>query len=97
MARWVTADEYDWEVDVRFRQRAMKFESASPRQSDVEHETTGRVPTLPGQKFLGRSERFHLKADGTKKVFDAATHRRVVIDDENDRLLARGGHAALSS
>src|SRR5262249_27083323 len=92
----MAANEYDSKVDTRFGQHTLKFEPASPWQSDVEHDATGRVGALPGQEFLGRPKRFHLKADRTKKVFQAATHRCVVIDDEYDRLLACCHHAACS-
>src|SRR5258706_217338 len=42
----VTADEYDWKRDARFDQRALKFQPARPRQSDVEHDAARRIGAL---------------------------------------------------
>src|SRR5258708_1849034 len=48
----VTANEYDWKRDARFDQRALKFQPARPRQSDVEHDAARRVGALALQEVL---------------------------------------------
>src|SRR5258708_19103945 len=60
----VTAEEYNGKRDAGFRQRALKFQSARPRQSDVEHDTARRIGTLALEEILRRFKRLHPQADG---------------------------------
>src|SRR5258708_14442725 len=48
----VTADEYDWKRDARFNQRALKFQSTRPRQSDIEHDAARRIGALALKEVL---------------------------------------------
>src|SRR5258706_15744463 len=48
----VTTNKYHRELDARFRQRALKFQSARPRQSDVEYDATRRIGALALEEFL---------------------------------------------
>src|SRR5580704_11703177 len=48
----VTADKYDWKMDIRFDQRTLEFQSARSRQSNVKHDATGCIGALALNEFL---------------------------------------------
>jgi hypothetical protein len=73
-------------MDVCLDQDFLKLESASAGQSDVEHDASGCIGTRSLKKLLRRTERYHGQYYRLKKIYDAFTRRRVIIDDEYEGL-----------
>src|ERR1700677_3933046 len=88
-------DEYDGKVNIGLCELALKLQAALPRQSDVEDDATGRIGALAMKELPRRSEGKRCHTDRLKEIFQAFPHGRVVIDNENDRVLFR--HKAGSS
>src|SRR6202040_3827844 len=82
----MAGDEDDGNPDVRFRQFALKVQPAHARQAYVEYEAARRVRSRDPQEIGGRIEYLDFEANRTKEAAERRTHRRVVVDDENDLL-----------
>jgi Histidine kinase-, DNA gyrase B-, and HSP90-like ATPase len=64
----VSGDEHDRKLNAGVGQLALKIQSAAPRQSDIQHQATGRVGSLVLQELLGRPERLHFQVDGAQQA-----------------------------
>src|SRR6185295_15437278 len=53
----VPGDEYDRKAYSRFRERALKIQTAHPGKSDVENQAAGAAGALAREKLLRRRER----------------------------------------
>jgi hypothetical protein len=83
----VAGDEDYGQKIAGFDQDFLKLESAGTRQSDVEHDASWRIGTRAVKKLLRGSEGHHRQAHRLKKILDAVTRGRVIIDDKHQRLL----------
>src|SRR5262245_61732956 len=84
----VGADEYDWGRRIRVDELALKIKATRSRQSHVEDKAARCVGALAAQEFLGRLERLHLETHRAEKPREGLTHRRIVVDDQDDRVIA---------
>src|SRR5262249_18477577 len=56
-------------------------------QPDVEHQTTRGVGLPACQQFGGRAEHFGLQVDVSEETMKRLSHRDVVVDDEDNRVV----------
>ena len=70
-----------------FAKLGLKVEAAQPGQPDVEDQAAGNVRKLALQKLGSRTEHFDPQAHRPEKIAERFTHRRVVVDNEDDRFL----------
>ncbi len=83
----VSGDEDDRNVNVRRRELSLKIETTSARQPDIEHEAGRSVRAPFVQEFGNRSQGLGLRADGSDQAAERLADPRVVIDDDDGRLL----------
>jgi hypothetical protein len=83
----VAGNEDDRKMNFRSGEVALEIESASPRQSDVKHNASGRVRALAIQKFLRGPEQLHAKCHRAKKTVERIPDGRIVVNDKYDRLV----------
>src|ERR1700730_10067885 len=83
----MTADKYDRKLNFGIQQGLLKFQSASSRQSDVQHDTAWRIGKLLLQEFAARRERLHLPADRAEEVLHRFANGDVVVDHDHDSLI----------
>jgi hypothetical protein len=82
----VAGDENNRKMNPRSCEVALEIESASPRQSDIEHDACGGVGPLAIEKFLRRPEQLYFERHRAKKTVQRVSDGRIVIDHEYDRL-----------
>jgi len=87
----MSGDEHDLDRWIRRGKLALKVEAAQSRESHVEDEAARCVGALGSQEFLGRPERLRSEAYRTEKPRKGFTHRRVIVDDEDHRVIAAHG------
>ena len=83
----VTRHENDRNANIGLRQLGLKVEAAQPGQPDVEDQAAGNVRKLALQKLVRRTEHFDPQPHRPEKVAQRFTHRRVVVDNKDDRFL----------
>jgi len=79
--------EHDWNSNIRLRQLGLEVETAQPRQSDVEHQTTGNIWTPALEELRSRFECLDPQPYGMEEPGERLAHRRVVVHYEDDRLV----------
>src|SRR5262245_43932025 len=84
----VAGHEDDRDMNVRLGQLGLKVEAARPRQPDVEDQTARSIGELALQEFRRRAEHLHAQAYRAEEIRECVAQRRVVVDDEYDRLRA---------
>jgi hypothetical protein len=65
----------------------LKVEAAHARQPDVEHQTARGIGLPACQQFGGRAKQFGLQADVSEETMKRLSHRDIVVDDEDNRVL----------
>src|SRR5712671_5783539 len=76
-------DKDDWEFFLRRRELALKVETASPRQSHVEHQAAGPVRRGGLQKVGDGCKQLSLQAERPQQPPNRGPNVRIVVDDEN--------------
>jgi hypothetical protein len=80
--------ENDWNVNVRLGELSLKVQAAQSRQPDVEDQTASNIWKRAPQQFGGRTEHLHPQDYRLEEIGERSTHGFVVVDHEDDRLLA---------
>ena len=83
----VSGHEDDGDVDIRAGKLGLKIEAAHARQPDVEHQTACGIGQLARQEFGRRAEYLGLQADVSEEIVKRLSHRDIVVDDEDNRIL----------
>ena len=83
----MSGDEDDRNVNVGRRELALKIETTSAGQPDIEHEASGAVRAPFVQKFGNRGQGLGLHANGSDQAAERLADPQVVIDDDDVRLL----------
>jgi hypothetical protein len=83
----VSGHEDDGDADVRAGELGLKIEAADARQPDVEHQTACGIGQLARQEFSRRAEYLGLQADVSEEIVKRLSHRDIVVDDEDNRVL----------
>ena len=79
--------EHDWNSNIRLRQLGLEVETAQPRHSDVEHQTTRNIWTPALEELHSRFECLDPQPYGTEQPGERLSHRLVVVHDEDGRLI----------
>ena len=83
----MTADEDDRDVVTRPDEAFLELEPARPRQAQVEHHAGWTVRHRLAQEILGRCVGLDVEVHRPQEPLEGATHRIVVVDHEDDRLV----------
>ena len=83
----MSRNKHDWNSNIRLRQLGLEVETAQPRQSDVEHQTTGNIWTPALEELRSRFECLDPQPYGMEEPGERLAHRRVVVHYEDDRLV----------
>jgi hypothetical protein len=79
-----------WNLTIRLGKFALDVEATQPGQPDIEDETGRNIRELALQELRRRPEKLGAQAHRAKKPSERLADRRVVLDVEDDRLIAAG-------
>ena len=85
----VRCNEDDWHLPVRRGKIALKLETASPRHSHVEHQTSRSVRQLGLEKIGNRRKLLGIQADRPQQPHDRVAKLGIVVDDQDAGLRVR--------
>src|SRR6185369_6018632 len=77
-------DEDDGKAYSRFRERALKIQTAHAGKSDIENQAAGAVGAPAREKLLRRRKRLRPQRHRRQKILDRSAHTRVVVNDEHN-------------
>ena len=87
----MSGDEHDRDRRIRVGKLALKINAAQSGQPHVEDKAARYVGALGFEEFLRRLERLRSEAYRAEKPREGFTHRRIIVDDEDDRVIAAHG------
>jgi hypothetical protein len=81
----MTGDEDYRNLDPSLRKFCLKIQTAQPWQPDIDDQAAYYVRPLRPKEFLRGIKRFDPQSYRSDKAAECPAHRRIVINDENDR------------